>query len=322
MNNLRPDTVITFGDFITHLNEGNTFKKDLGIIGPFSDWGYKIKGCCQEKGGIPSGKEILISENSDDLCLKYIYGDNKESDILSIPKHSFIMGGSPQNPVIQTKPRIRWWDEEKNQDDLDEFINSFIESRYFKIPESDISGDAMFLSDILELDSAIKSCEKKKDNHWKIVFDDGYEMNWRKKDSSNFLSNLKFFLGDNSYTPEIEICYEPGGYEAIFNTPKGKFSRKCPKITDLVKDPINNYLLQSSLKRDLSLYQEPVLNYLNSVLKSHDWRPQDKKNLDSFNQRESEINQLKKILSNSLSESDLDEIYSSARISYSPSSSK
>ena len=103
----------------------------------------------------------------------------------------------------------------------------------------------------------------------------------------------------------------------IFNTPKGKFIRKTNKLTDLYKDPVHNYLFSASLKKDPSLQQEPVINYLNTVLKSHDWRPQNSKYADSFSEKGNEINQLKKILSNTLTEENLDELYSKAREKYS-----
>lgn len=76
------------------------------------------------------------------------------------------------------------------------------------------------------------------------------------------------------------------------------------------------------MKKDPSLYNEPVLNYLNSILKNHDWRPQGKEKSEDFISNEKEIDQIKKILLNTIPESDLDEIYSRARERYSPSAPK
>ena len=70
------------------------------------------------------------------------------------------------------------------------------------------------------------------------------------------------------------------------------------------------------MKKDPSLYQDPVISYLNTVLKNHDWNPQGDRKSEDFIDSEREIIQIKKILSNSVPEKDLDEIYSQAREKY------
>jgi hypothetical protein len=74
------------------------------------------------------------------------------------------------------------------------------------------------------------------------------------------------------------------------------------------------------MKKDPTLYHEPVMNYLNSILKNHDWRPPSKKNPEEVKLREFEINRIKKMLTNTIDESALDEIYSRAREKYSKDS--
>jgi hypothetical protein len=141
----------------------------------------------------------------------------------------------------------------------------------------------------------------------------------KKRDNDDFLKNLKLYFNSDSYSPEIEVSCDSPGFETTFRTPKGKFVRKTKKITDLVSDPVHQYLFHSSMKKDPSLYQEPVVNYLNSILNSHDWRPQSKKNSDLVSDSEKEISQIKKILSNTISEEELDEMYSRARERFSAS---
>jgi len=315
--------VQNFLDFSYSLNEGNSYKKSYGILGPFSPWGYKIKSCCPDDGGIPSDSEIIVSElegENSNLCLKYIYGDGKESDPLYLPKGCFTIEGSSQNPILQTKRYTKWWDSEENQDSLDDFINSFIESKHFSVEDDDdIEGDVFPILDLIGVDSPISNVEKKKDLHWNTFLEDGTEVEIKKRDKDNLFKNLKIYLGKDSYSPEIEICHEKPGYEAIYNTPKGKFSRKCSTIGDLSKDPVHQYLICSSMKKDPSLYQDPVLGYLDAVLKSHDWTPQKKEKSEDHIEREKEIGKLKKILLNTLSEPEIDEIYSRAREKYSPS---
>lgn len=321
MNN----SVQNFNDFSYSLNEGNSYKKTYGILGPFFPWGYKIKCCCPEKGGIPSDLEILISDanEGENFCLKYLYGEGKESDPFYVPKNCFILDGSPKNPILQTKKYSKWWESEENQDLMDDFINSFIESKHFSLDEDeDVEGDVSSIIEILGLDSSVSKVDKKKDLYWIVFLDDGSEIEVRKRDKDNLFKNLKFYSGSNSYSPEIEICHEKPGYEVIYGTPKGKFSRKCSTIGDIVKDPVHQYLFHSSMKKDPSLYQDPVLNYLDSVLKGHDWRPKGKQKSEEFLSNESEITSLKRILLNTLTEEEIDEIYSRARESYSAPMSK
>jgi hypothetical protein len=317
---MKHNLVSNFSDFSYSLNEGNSYKKNFGILGPFEKWGYKMKSCCPEMGGEPDSNSIVASDVSSDLpnlCLKYIYGDNQESDPIYFPKDAFVVSGDSKNPVIETNSDVRFWDNEENQLNLDEFINSFIESKHFQTPEDDASGDINTVLEILGMDSPIGGITKKKNLHWIAKLEDGTEIELKKKDAEDFLNILKIYLNSDSYSPEIEVYRDKPGFETIFNTPRGKFIRKTGKLTDLAKDPVHQYLFNASLKKDPSLYQEPVINYLNSVLKSHDWKPGSSKQMDSFTEKGKEIDQLKKILSNTLTEENLDELYAKARERYS-----
>ena len=320
MNLMEHNLISNFLDFSYSLNEGNLYKKNFGIIGPFEEWGYKMKSCCPEMGGEADSNSVIASDVSSDipnLCLKYIYGDNQESDPIYFPKDAFIVSGDSKNPIIETKPGVRFWDSEENQSNLDEFINAFLESKHFQSPEEDPSGDIDVVLEILGIDSPIEEITKKKNLHWIAKLEDGTEVELKKKDAEDFLNTLKIYFNSDSYSPEVEVYRDKPGFETIFNTPKGKFIRKTEKLTDLSKDPVHQYLFNASLKKDLSLYQEPVINYLNSILKSHDWRPESSKQIDSFTEKGKEINQLKKILSNTLTEENLDELYAKARERYS-----
>ena len=312
--------ISNFSDFSYSLNEGNSYKKNFGILGPFEKWGYKMKSCCPEMGGEADSNSVIASDVSSDipnLCLKYIYGDNQESDPIYFPKDAFIVSGDSKNPIIETKPGVRFWDSEENQSNLDEFINAFIESKHFQSPEEDPSGDIDVVLEILGIDSPIEEITMKKNLHWIAKLEDGTEVELKKKDAEDFLNTLKFYFNSDSYSPEVEVYRDKPGFETVFNTPKGKFIRKTEKLTDLSKDPVHQYLFNASLKKDPSLYQEPVINYLNSILKSHDWRPESSKQMDSFTEKGKEIDQLKKILSNTLTEENLDELYAKARERYS-----
>jgi len=315
--------VQNFSDFSYSLNEGNSYKKQYGIIGPFSNWGYKLKTSCPENGGEVSDSQIIISGlNSDDdvFKFKYLYGEGKESDELVIPKGSFTVEGSQKNPILQTKKNIKWFDDEENQSQMDDFINSFIESKHFKLDlDEDIEGDLYSIMEILDIEDKIEKIENKKDLYWIAGLEGGSEIEIKKRDKDNLFKMLKFFFTKDSYSPDIEISHEKPGYEVKYTTPKGSFIRQCQKIGDLVSDPVHKYLFSTALKRDLSPYNEPLLNYYNSILRGHDWTPKSKEKTEEFISSEREINNIKKILSNSISESDLDEIYTQAREKYSPS---
>lgn len=314
-----------FDNFDYFLNEGNSYKKSLGVLGPFDDWGYKIKTSSPSNDNPDNSGNIFFEDSGEDdenFSLTYFYGDGHKSNSITLPKGSFIFGGSKEMPILQTRKNIKWWDNEENQNSLDDFLNAFVESKNFFGPsEYDPIDDVYSILDEIGIDPRIKGSRKKKDLHWVVDLEDGSEVELRKENLDDFLKNLRIYLTAKSFSPEIEIRHDRPGFETVFNTPKGKFIRKCEKISDLHQDPINKYLLHSSLNKDPKLYQEPVVNYLNSILKSHDWGTKGKKNLDSFNEKERHINEIKKILSNTISESDLDGMYSSAREKYSPDKS-
>jgi hypothetical protein len=312
------NSVHNFDDYSYSLNEGNSYKRDFGIIGPFSDsWGYKIRTSCPSKGGEESDSILLAEESEDeDLILKYNYPGGSSSLPLSVG--CFDITGSPKNPILQTRKNSRWWEDESNQEDFDSFIDSFLESKFFAVDKSDSAhGDISDIVDFFDMETEIKNVDKKKDLHWIAYLDNGSEIELKKKDDDNFLKNLKIYLNKDSHSPEIEICKDGTGFETTFTTPKGKFTRRADKFSDVYKDPIHKYLFHASLKKDPSLYQEPVMDYLNSILKNHDWRPISQKNPDEVKFKESEINRIKKMLTNTIDESSLDEIYSRAREKYS-----
>lgn len=312
------NSVYSFEDYSYSLNEGNSYKKDLGIIGPFSDsWGYKIRTSCPSEGGEKSDSILMAEESPEgDLILTYTF--NGGENCLSLPMNCFDITGSSKNPIIQIRKNSRWWDNEENQENFDSFIDSYLESKFFSVDKSDSAqGDISDILDLFGIESEIRNFEKKKDLHWIAYLDNGSEIELKKKNNNDFLKNLRIYLNKDSRSPEIEISKDGSGFETTFSTPKGKFTRKSEKFSDVYKDPIHKYLFHSSMKKDPSLYQEPVMNYLNSVLKNHDWRPISKKNAEDVKAKESEINMIKKILTNTLEESSLDEIYSKAREKYS-----
>lgn len=314
---MRDNFISNFSDFSYSINEGNQYKKGLGIIGPFSDWGYKIKTSYPESEGADSDQNAVISGLSDDgedFSLSYLYGDGKKSDPVFFPKLAFLISGDLNAPILQTKKNHKWWDSEENQNCLDDFLDSFVESKHFSHPEEkSAEGDILSVMEILGLDCDLSRVDKKKENHWIGYLEDGSEIELKKQDGNDFFKNLQIYQNSESTSPQIEIYRDKPGFETIFNTPKGKFCRKTPALTDLAKDPIHKYLFYSSMERDPALYHEPVINYLNSILKSHDWRPKSKKYLDSVNSKSSELDQIKRMLMNTLSEEILDEMYSKAR---------
>jgi len=320
MNIMKANFISNYWNYSYSINEGNSYKKGLGIIGPFTDWGYKIKTSCPEAGGETTDQNVIVSglgEDADDLTLKYLYGDGKESDPISFPKNSFDVSGSSHSPILQTRKNIRWWDDEENQQCLDDLLDSFVESKDFPLPqEQSIEGDILSVLEILGIDTTVSRVEKKRDNHWIAYLEDESEIELKKKDGEDFLKNLKIYLNSGSASPHVEIYRDKPGFETIFNTPQGRFARKTEKITDLVKDPIHKYLFHSSLERDPALYQEPVVNYLNAILKNHDWRPKSTKHVGSVSDSEKEINLIKKMLMNTLTEESLDEMYAKAREKY------
>ena len=322
---MKVNFISNYWDYSYFINEGNMYKKELGVLGPFSDWGYKIKTSCPDVGGETTDKFVLVSgltQDGDDLVMKYIYGDGNESDPVSFPKSAFDVSGDSKSPILQTRKNIRWWDNEENQMCFDDLLDSFIESKHFSLPqEHSVEGDILSMMEILGIDSDISKIEKKGDNHWAANLENGTEIDLKKKDDGDFMRNLKVYLNSDSASPQIEIYRDKPGFETIFNTPKGKFSRKTEKITDLMQDPVHKYLFHSSLEKDPVLYQEPVINYLNSILKSHDWRPKATKYVDDITFKEREMGQIKRMLMNTLSEEVLDEMYAKAREKYTLGSS-
>lgn len=310
-----------FEDYSYSINEGNSYKKDLGIIGPFSDsWGYKIRTSCPSEGGEESNSILMTEETPEgELILKYNYDGGNSSIPLSMD--CFDITGSPKNPILQTRKNSKWWDIEENQEDFDSFIDSFLESKHFSVDKSDSAhGDISDIIDLFGMESEIKNLDKKKNLHWIAYLDNGSEIELKKKTNDDFIKNLKIYLSKDSYFPEVEISKDGTGFETTFSTPKGKFTRRADKFSDVYKDPIHKYLFQASMQKDPALYNEPVIDYLNSILKNHDWRPISKKTSEEIKSKESEINRIKKMLSNTISEDILDEMYSKAREKYSKDS--
>ena len=87
MNDMKHNLISNFPDFSYSLNEGNSYKKNLGVLGPFDKWGYKMKSCCSEMGGDPDSNPIIVSDVSSEENWS-ISSDSSFSNKYRTPKES------------------------------------------------------------------------------------------------------------------------------------------------------------------------------------------------------------------------------------------
>lgn len=297
--------VLNFTDF-NLLNESHAFgKKNLGIIGPLANWSMKIQAYPEPNNGMIG---YAIHEDGVEL----FHGDKK----IRIPKNSCEVHEKPEYSVIEIKPYTKWIDSSSSRDELDDFIEEYINVRSVgeKDVVSNVSDDIEIVLDMLGLNGKVKSCDCVKDNFFEADLDNGMQIELRKSQDDDLFKNFKIYKDSSSKYPDVKIKRSGVGKICEFRTKMGEFSETGDSIRDLLKQPCTNYLIHFSLDIPKEEAGNQLLSHYKNLLKHHEFKNEGSSyNASKHEMEKKEINRIKQILRNSVSEEDLEKIYNEFR---------
>ena len=298
-------TVLNFTDF-NLLNESHTFgKKNLGIIGPLANWSMKIQAYPEPNNG-------MIGYAMDEDEIELFHGDKK----LRIPSKSCDVQEKPDYSIIEIKPHTKWIDSDSSREQLEDFIEDYINTRSKKErdPASSVSDDIEIVMDLIGISEKVKSCNYVKENFFEADLENGMQIEVKKGQDDDLFKTLKIYKDNLSNFPDVKIKRSGVGKVGEFRTKMGEFSETGDSISDLLKQPCTKYLLQHSLGNPDEQTGEDLLNHYKKLLRHHEFKNEASSfNASKHEMEKKEINRLKQILRNSVSERDLEKIYNEFR---------
>ena len=298
-------TVLNFTDF-NLLNESHTFgKKNLGIIGPLANWSMKIQAYPEPNNG-------MIGYAMDEDGIELFHGDKK----LRIPSKSCDVQEKPDYSIIEIKPHTKWIDSDSSREQLEDFIEDYINARSKKEkdPASSVSDDIEIVMDLIGIGEKVKSCNCVKENFFEADLENGMQIEIKKGQDDDLFKNFKIYKDNLSRFPDMKIKRSGVGKVGEFRTKMGEFSETGDSISDLLKQPCTKYLIQHSLGNPDDQTGEDLLNHYKKILRHHEFKNEGSSfNSSKHEMEKKEINRIKQILRNSVSEQDLEKIYNEFR---------
>jgi hypothetical protein len=287
--------VPNFSDFVS-LNESKSIsKKNLGIIGPLANWSMKLQ-------VYPEPNQGMIGYALDENWVEIFHKDKK----IKFPKSCCEMKSNSKSAVIHIKPHTKWFSKLKNREEMEDFVDNFLESHTTKIykDQERIAENTQIILDLFGIHSNVQDSKSKFTGLYEFKLDNGMEVEIEKPDESFLFSDLKIYKSPEAKFPDVRIKRKEDHYLMEFRGPAGKFSESEETLTDLFENKICSYLSKCVLEMDCSLEE----SYLISRLKDMISEKVDSKNSEKLEKRKTQIQNLRSILANSIEQTQLEEI--------------
>lgn len=291
MNNLVPN----FEDFFS-LNESEfSSKKNLGIIGPLANWSLKIQ-------VYPEPNQGMIGYALDENWIELEHKDKK----VRFPKSCCEMKSSPKSATIHIKPYTKWFSKLKNREEMEDFIDNFVESHTVK-KESGlerIAENTQIILDLFGIHSQVENTESKFPGLYEMKLDNGMEIEMEKNEESELFSQMKIYKSRDEKFPDVRIKRKNDEFVMEFRGRSGKFVQSEESLVHLFENKICTYLTKCVLEMDCSEEESHLIGKLKEALSEK----VDLKNSDRIEKKKKTIENLRGVLSNSIENSSLEDI--------------
>lgn len=291
MNNLVPD----FEEFFSLNESKSSGKKNLGIIGPLANWSLKLQ-------VYPEPNQGMIGYAIDENWVELEHNDKK----VRFPKSCCEMKSNTKSAVIHIKPYTKWFSKLKNREEMEDFIDNFVESNTVK-KESGlerISENTQIILDLFGIHSQVQNNQMRFPGLYELKLDNGMEVEMEKNEGSELFSELKVYKSGDAKFPDIRIKRKNNQYLMEFRGPSGKFTESEESLVDLFENRICTYLTKCVLGMDCSEEESHLIGRLKETLSEK----VDLKNSENIEKRKKVIQILREVLSNSIENSLLEDI--------------
>lgn len=283
------------------------------------DGGYELQIVESVTGMIKNPEVIhIIRETPKSIALAYQGVDNKISKYFWIPRYCCKIKKTGSGTNLEIPAYTNWFKDKENHDALNDFLNDFIEmleqrdaDKVDKLGEY-VKDELDLILDQIGLDENIVSIKNKDKVIFEAITDKGKLIETRKYDPNSRLDGIKVYLDENSprYSFKISILSK-GKASFDFNINDKSYNRAL-FFSDINDDKYFNYLIKRCLGVATSSEEEGLLEFFEKSLKNHDWNYQmsdDKRVYQSGQNNFNMINDVRRLLSEFLSETKIDSIY-------------
>jgi hypothetical protein len=284
------------------------------------DGGYDIQVIDAETGVIENPDMLhIIKKTPKAIALAYSGIDNNISKYFWIPNYCCkIKKGGDGNFYLEIPSYTNWFKDTENSSSLEDFLNDFIEvleqrsaDKIDKLGEY-VKDEINLLLDQIGLESNVVSIKNKEKVKFEALTDDGKIIELRKIDQNTPSSEIKVYLDDKSVRPMFTIEMGSKGIANFRFNVNDKYYDRSVYFSNISDDKYFNYLLKKSMGIESAGDQEGLVEYFNDVLKNYDWDYQmsdDKRAYETGQKQSDLVRDIKKLLSDFLSEEKIDSIY-------------
>lgn len=312
--------VLNFNEFI--LNESESYDYETQDIRNIMGDGYEIiaDGFLDSDATPPAGKILVVSDDENKIKIAFCDRRGKFSDGIILPKDSIKLSNEPENQYrIKIDPNLRWLNNTTNRQNLEDFIEDYInskldlESHKTKFVDG-IKDDVYFIMDTMGIPCDVKEVRKiEDDNKYEVSLDNGIIIDAKKRSSDDLVGNFDIYKQYSDVYPSVSIKSDSGKMVFVFNREDLDLTDEVESdITEINKNDYLNFLLKKSLGLETTEDEERIFKHFVDTVNSREWEYSD---LDEEEKQErgrknaKYLKKLKKLVLSFLPEAKVKEIH-------------
>jgi len=292
---MNENQIPNFEDFVFLNESASTSKKNLGIIGPLANWSLKLQ-------VYPEPNQGMIGYSIDENWVEISHEQKK----IKFPKSCCDLKKGNKSAVIHIKPYTKWFSKFENREEVEEFVDSFINSHNQKKDEfQSIKENSQIILDSLGIHTEIEKITKRFDDLYEMKFQNGMEAEIVKPEKKDLFTDLKIYKSSLNKFPDIRIKKKNAVYTGEFRGPAGKFNESENSLVEILENQICNYLTKCVLEKNCEREESNLLKKLGGLIS-------EQANLKDEKQKESkkeEIERLQQILTNTMDQDRMDRFF-------------
>jgi hypothetical protein len=312
--------ILNFSEFA--LNESDDLNQEdfykVPGVKNFIDDGYEISAeNCIDSEDYPSFKISAMEENPTSIRICYCDEHGNVVEDMWIPKDSVDIKDDGEDVItITIHPECRWINNPENREKLEEFIENFDSIRTEEGEKEDrriesIKDDLENFLEAIGFELMVTDVNKIGENEYEIYLDNNICANVKKRNSADIIGKISLYKDKVIGDPGIELSGNKDGILMISKIPD-LFTKEVEcQIDDFEENPYLRYLLRKPLDMDRNSDREDLLSYYIDTHDNHDkdrYESSDEKIRDSSREESYHIKDLRKMLSQFLSEERLRKI--------------
>lgn len=278
-------------------------KKEMGVIGP------NLKGEVKVRIQNP-GVTLQRIDDGENFTFKI----GKKS--CSIPKKCVNVSTHPGYDVVSLDTNMNWFKSGKNEDKFNDVIEEYISVQYENLGKkiNPMEEDVNIILDLIGIEEDVESYNQHSPLELDGIISNGMEFEIAKERDTDLFRKIFVYKDVDSIHPLISIKRKGGRYNCFYRTPKGNFGCKHDSIEEMLRNPVDMYLLSVCLKDSDDLKQRGLVDHLMKLFKYHSWSDKGVSSNTPKNMEEkAEIKRIMEMLKNSIPESHIEEMYTDAR---------